>query len=55
VALSSVGALTTLLAVVLATMVCHSRLLLKIHTLREVLVGVLLGVVVTLILHLLFA
>lgn len=54
IALSGTGALITLLAIVLATMVSHSRLLLRIHTLREVLYGALLGCSVTLALHLIF-
>jgi len=37
--------------VALAVMVSHSRLLMKIHNLREVLAGALLGVGVTVILH----
>lgn len=40
-------------AFTLAVMVSHSRLLMKIHTLPEVLAGALLGSVVTLVLHLL--
>ncbi len=55
VALSQVGALTTLLALVLATMVSHSRLLLKIHTFWEVLAGTFLGVIVTLLLYWMFS
>lgn len=53
IALSGAGALITLLATALAVMVSHSRLLLGIHTLREVLVGALLGTGVTVLLHLL--
>ena len=49
------GALITLLAAALAVMVSHSRLLLRIHTLREVLAGAALGVGITLVLFLLFA
>lgn len=52
IALSGAGALITLLALALAGMVSHSRLLLGIHSLREVLVGVLLGAGVTWVLHL---
>ena len=52
IALSHAGALLTLLAVALAGMVSHSRLLLGIHTVREVLAGVLLGATVTYLLHL---
>ncbi|PLX91941.1 MAG: diacylglycerol kinase [Desulfuromonas sp.] len=48
--LSGVGSMIALLAVVLAAMVSHSRLLLKIHSLREVLAGSLLGTVITLLL-----
>lgn len=52
IALSGSGALITLLALTLATMVSHSRLLLGIHTLREVVAGGLLGIGVTALLHL---
>jgi diacylglycerol kinase (ATP) len=52
ISLSNVDALIMLLSIVLAGMVSHSRLLLGIHTLREVLVGVLLGAGVTYALHL---
>jgi diacylglycerol kinase (ATP) len=55
VAFSAAGPLITLLAVAMAAMVSHSRLLLGIHTLREVLAGALLGAAVTLLLHYLFA
>lgn len=55
VALSRAGLVIILLALVLAVMVSHSRLLMRIHTLREVLVGAALGVVVTLTIHLLFS
>lgn len=55
VALSRVGLMPILLAFMLAVMVSHSRLLMRIHTLREVLLGALLGVVVTLVIYLLFA
>lgn len=51
---SGAGPLISLLAVCLATMVSHSRLLLDIHTLREVLYGVLLGTVLTGLLLLFF-
>ncbi|HAD03286.1 MAG: diacylglycerol kinase [Desulfuromonadales bacterium GWD2_61_12] len=54
IALSGSGALITLLAIALAIMVSHSRLLLHIHTVREVLAGAFLGCGVTLALHLLF-
>ncbi len=52
--LSTVGWVLTVLAVALAVMVSHSRLLLGIHSLREVLAGALLGSGVTLVLFLLF-
>lgn len=52
--LSAVGPVLSLLAVAMAVMVSQSRLLLGIHTLREVLVGALLGAGVTLALYLLF-
>jgi len=53
-ALSGIGTVLTVLAVGMAAMVSHSRLLLRIHDLREVLAGIVLGVGVTLVLHLLF-
>lgn len=52
---STAGPVLSVLAVAMAAMVSHSRLLLGIHTLREVLAGALLGVVATVALHLLFA
>lgn len=52
--LSGGGVLIGILAVALATMVSHSRLLLGIHSLREVLLGAALGVGLTLFLYLLF-
>ncbi len=55
IALAKVGALIALLAVALAAMVSHSRLLMGIHSLREVLVGAALGIGMTLILNFLFA
>lgn len=55
IAFAQVGILVTLLATVLATMVSHSRLMLGIHSLREVVAGAALGVVITLALFLLFA
>lgn len=55
IAFARVGFLVTLLAVLLAAMVSHSRLLLGIHTLREVVAGAALGTVITLALFLLFA
>ncbi len=53
--LSQVGLGLTVLGVGMAAMVSQSRLLLKIHTLREVVVGALLGISVTLVLHCFFA
>lgn len=55
VALSAAGPVPSLLAAAMAAMVSHSRLLLGIHTLREVVAGALLGVGLTLALYLLFA
>lgn len=52
---SGVTFLIGLLVLALAVLVSQSRLLMKIHTPREVFLGALLGVVVTLLLHLLFA
>ncbi len=54
VTLSGVGPVYVVLALVLATMVSHSRLLMDIHSLLEVLVGALLGVLVTLAIYSLF-
>jgi diacylglycerol kinase (ATP) len=48
VAISGVGPVIVLLTLALAVMVSHSRLLLEIHSLLEVLTGALLGVLVTL-------
>jgi diacylglycerol kinase (ATP) len=53
--LAPVGPVLSLLAVAMAAMVSHSRLLLGIHTLREILAGAALGVGATLALYLLFA
>ena len=53
-ALSDVGVVLTVLVLVMAAMVSQSRLLLGIHTLREVLAGALLGIGVTLVLYLVF-
>jgi len=53
--LSPVGPVLSLLAVVMAAMVSQSRLLMGIHTLREVLAGAALGAGATLVLHLLFS
>jgi diacylglycerol kinase (ATP) len=52
--LAQVGPVLTLLALAVAAMVSHSRLLLGIHSLREVVVGGLLGVGVTLLFYLCF-
>lgn len=46
--------LISLLALALATMVSHSRLLMRIHTMREVVLGSLLGAVITTIVLILF-
>jgi len=54
IAFSDAGIVLTALAVIMAAMVTHSRLLLGIHTLREVLAGAFLGVAVTLGIHYLF-
>lgn len=51
--LAPVGMVLSILAVALAIMVSHSRLLLGIHSLREVLAGGLLGTAVTFLLYLL--
>lgn len=55
IALARVAPLITILVLGLAAMVSHSRLLLGIHTVREVLSGALLGAGLTFILFLLFA
>lgn len=52
--LAQVGPVISLLALGIAAMVSHSRLLLGIHSLREVLAGGLLGVGVTLVFYLCF-
>ncbi|AJF08009.1 diacylglycerol kinase [Geoalkalibacter subterraneus] len=54
VSLSGVGAVYILLSLLLAIMVSHSRLLMNIHTLFEVLAGATLGVVTTLLIFLVF-
>jgi len=54
-ALASVGPILSILALAMAVMVSHSRLLLGIHTLREVLAGALLGAGVTMLLYLFLA
>lgn len=51
IALSGAGVVIVLLAMALATMVSHSRLLMHIHTLREVLIGSALGVALTVAIH----
>lgn len=51
VALSGVGPVIILLTLALAVMVSHSRLLMEIHSLMEVLAGALLGVAVTLAIY----
>ncbi|MFA5515659.1 MAG: diacylglycerol kinase [Desulfuromonadales bacterium] len=53
--LAEVPPILSLLIVGMATMVSHSRLLLKIHTLREVIAGAVLGVGVTIAIHLVFS
>ncbi|HKK00758.1 MAG TPA: diacylglycerol kinase [Desulfuromonadales bacterium] len=55
IAFSQGGILVTLLATALAVMVSHSRLVLRIHTLREVVAGAALGMVITLMLFLTFS
>jgi diacylglycerol kinase (ATP) len=52
--LAPVGPILAILAVAMAVMVSHSRLLLGIHSLVEVLMGALLGIGVTLLLFLFF-
>jgi len=52
--LSGGGPLLGILSLTLAVMVSHSRLLMQIHTLREVLYGVALGIALTLAVKLLF-
>lgn len=51
IALADVNMVIVLLALLLATMVSHSRLLMKIHSMQEVIIGAGLGVLVTLLLH----
>ncbi len=55
IAISQAGPVLSLLAISMAGMVSHSRLLLKVHSIREIIFGAGLGAGVTLILHLLFA
>lgn len=54
IALSPAGPVLSLLAMAMAVMVSHSRLLMGIHTMREALVGALVGILVTISLYLLF-
>ncbi len=54
VSLNTSNPLISLLSLSLAVMVSHSRLLMKIHTMREVIVGVCIGAGVTLLVLLLF-
>jgi len=54
IALSGVGAVLTILAVLMATMVSQSRLLMNIHTLRELVAGAVLGIGITVLLFVLF-
>lgn len=48
------GTVIAVLAIALATMVSHSRLLLRIHTLTEVVLGALLGIFLTSLIYLVF-
>lgn len=52
---ADVGPVIASLAIILAVMVSHSRLLMKVHSTKEVVLGALLGIVLTLIIHLVFA
>lgn len=54
VSLNTHDPLISLLSLLLAIMVSHSRLLIKIHTLREVIIGACIGSVVTLLVLQLF-
>lgn len=54
VTLNTQDPITSILAVTLAVMVSHSRLLLRYHTLREVLLGAATGIAITLAILLLF-
>lgn len=54
VTLNTQDAITSLLTIALAVMVSHSRLLMRIHTLREVIFGAATGLVVTLVVTQLF-
>jgi len=53
IALSDVGPVIVVLALALAAMVSHSRLLMRIHDVREVVAGAGLGILLTLLVHLL--
>lgn len=55
IAVSRVGPVLTFLTLAMAAMVSQSRLLLKIHSIDEVLAGALLGVIVTLAIYFLLA
>jgi diacylglycerol kinase (ATP) len=54
VSLSTQNPLISILTITLAVMVSHSRLLLQIHTMREVLLGALTGISLTLVIMFLF-
>lgn len=54
VTLNTQDAITSLLTIILAVMVSHSRLLMRIHTQREVILGAVTGLVVTLLVTQLF-
>ncbi|HEX9023302.1 MAG TPA: phosphatase PAP2 family protein, partial [Geobacteraceae bacterium] len=54
VSLTTQDPITSLLTLILATMVSHSRLLLNIHTMREVVLGAVTGMAITLAVLLLF-
>ncbi len=54
IAVSDVSLVIVVMGLLLATMVSHSRLLMKIHSIREVLIGAGIGVLVTLLVHLVF-
>ncbi|WP_432820992.1 diacylglycerol kinase [Trichloromonas sp.] len=51
VVLSGAGAVLSVLALILAGMVSHSRLLLGIHSLKEIIAGALLGTLVTVLIY----
>ena len=54
VSLNTQDPITSLLTIILAVMVSHSRLLLNIHTVREVVLGAVTGTAITLAVLLLF-